>query len=524
MTHFATGSVVREEFALLPHLLTAHLALTLFPLLVGVCLSIPLGILCARSQWLEHLALNAAGIVQTVPSLALLALMVPLLGALGITSIGFLPAFLALVLYSVLPILRNTVTGLAGLDPAITEAALGVGMNARQRLLRVELPLALPIIVAGVRTATVWTVGAATLATPVGADSLGNYIFAGLQTRNVASVLVGCVASAALALGLDGLGRVLLAGVTRSNRGLTWTALAAFGALYLYAGSALASRAAGARNDTIAIGAKTFTEQYILSQILAGQISRTTGYPCEVKQSLGSSVVFDALAGGSIDAYVDYSGTIWSTVMKRTEVPAERADLVRQMKTFLLEQRGIQVVARLGFENSYALAMRRSRAQELGVHSISELSSLSPRLVIGGDYEFFGRPEWKSLTAAYGLKFQAQTAMDSSLMYQAVHQGVIDVLSAFSTDGRIVALDLVVLDDDRRAIPPYDAVVLAGKRLAREHPRALEALRRLSGRIGAQQMRAMNLEVDAGGVSPRATAQHFLSELMSNPPMPGAAP
>lgn len=507
---------MREELALLPHLLTAHLALTLFPLLVGVCLSIPLGVLCARAQWLEHLALNAAGIVQTVPSLALLALMVPLLGALGVTSIGFLPAFLALVLYSVLPILRNTVTGLAGLDPAITEAAVGVGMNARERLLRVELPLALPIIVAGVRTATVWTVGAATLATPVGADSLGNYIFAGLQTRNVTSVLVGCVASAALALGLDGLGRVLLAGVTRSNRGLTWTALAVFGALYLYAGSALAGRVVGAQNDTITIGAKTFTEQYILSQILAGQISRTTGHPCEVKQSLGSSVVFDALAGGSIDAYVDYSGTIWSTVMKRTDVPAERADLMRQMTKFLLEQRGIQVVARLGFENSYSLAMRRARAVELGVRSISDLARESPGMSIGGDYEFFARPEWKRLKAAYGLEFRGKTSLDSSLMYGAVSSGAIDVASAFSTDGRIAALDLVVLDDDRRAIPPYDAVVLVRRGFARRYPGALEALRDLSGRIDAVAMRRMNRAVDAEGQVPRAVADAFLAGAKSH--------
>lgn len=204
-----------EQLALLPAYGMAHLQLALLALFVGLIISVPLGVLAARVSWLERPALGIASAIQTIPSLALLAPMVPLLAALGLPSIGALPAFLGLVLYSMLPILRNTATGITSVDPALLEAADGLGMTPRQRLRRVELPLALPIIVAGIRTSTVWTVGIATLSTPVGATSLGNFIFSGLQTRNLSAVMVGCVACAALALALDGLVRLTGVGLVQ---------------------------------------------------------------------------------------------------------------------------------------------------------------------------------------------------------------------------------------------------------------------------------------------------------------------
>jgi osmoprotectant transport system permease protein len=513
---------MRDELSLLPGLLTAHLALTLFPLLLGVSLSIPLGVACSRSRLLERVALDAAAIVQTVPSLALLALMVPVLGALGLTTIGFLPAFLALVLYSVLPVLRNTVAALSGLSPALLEAARGVGMSPREQLFRVELPLALPVIVAGVRTAVVWTVGAATLATPVGADSLGYYIFTGLQTRNSGAVLLGCLASAGLALVLDGLTRLLLVGIERSRRRLVVLAGGAFLALYLYAGTAAAIAWAEKSSDPVRIGTKTFTEQYILGEIVAQRVQRAAGLTTETTHSLGSSVAFDALVQGEIDAYVDYSGTIWATIMKRSDPVTDRSRILREVTSYLKDRHGVVVVGALGFENTYALAMPRSRAEQLGVRRISDLAAVSSALTLGADYEFMGRPEWKHLRSVYGLAFRAQLSMDASLMYQAVAEGAVDVLSAFSTDGRIEAFDLVVLEDDRRAIPPYDAIVLASKSLSMRHPAAIAALRGLTGRIGAARMRQMNLAVDVEGRSPAAVAEDFLAAPRSLAPDGGA--
>ena len=500
---------MREQLALLPGYLTAHLQLALFALLAGTAMSVPAGIAITRSRRLERPVLAVASVIQTIPSLALLAMMVPALSAVGLRSIGFLPAFIGLTLYSVLPVLRNTVTGLAGLDPALKEAARGVGMTSRQQLWRVELPLALPVILAGLRTSTVWTVGMATLSTPVGAPSLGNYIFAGLQTRNLTAVLVGCVAAALLALVLDGLVRGLGAAVLARRRSSLVAILAVFG--FLYAIAAFPFVAAGrAGAAPIVVGAKTFTEQYILSRILSTTIAGATGSQVDVVSSLGSTVAFDALRAGDVDAYVDYSGTIWATIMRRDSASVDRDTVLAEVSRFLEEEHGIEVVATLGFENAYAMAMRRAHADQLRVRSLADLLPHAPRLSVGGDYEFFDRAEWRAIQERYGLRFRELRSMDPSLMYQAVANSQVDLIGAFSTDGRITALDLVVLEDERHAIPPYDAIVLAGPRLLREHPEAIAALRELTGAIDADRMRRMNLAVDQDGQSPEIVAEQFL--------------
>jgi osmoprotectant transport system permease protein len=501
---------VSEQLALLPDYLTAHLQLVLVALLVGVAVSVPLGVLVTRVRWLEQPVMGVASVIQTIPSLALLAIMVPLLAAAHLPSIGYLPAIIGLVLYSVLPILRNTVTGLATVDPALIEAARGVGMTSRQQLVRVELPLAMPIVIAGIRTATIWTVGIATLSTPVGATSLGNYIFTGLQTRNYSAIMVGCVAAAVLALTLDGLVRLIAVGWERRHRGILGFALGVLALLYLYTGGTLGLDLMQARHERILVGAKTFTEQYILSEVLAGQMMHETATPAEVAQSLGSTVAFDALRTGEIDVYVDYSGTIWATLMHRETGPTNRSDVLVEVAQFLRDQHGIVMIGALGFENAYALAMRREQADRLRIRRISDLVLHAPTLSIGGDYEFFGRAEWRALHETYGLGFATQRSMDSSLMYQAAAQGNVDVISAFSTDGRISALDLLILEDDRGAIPPYDAVILASAGLQRRHPEAIDALRRLVGKIDGDTMRRLNLRVDEGGQSPRAAAMDFL--------------
>jgi osmoprotectant transport system permease protein len=504
---------VSEQLALLSGYLLPHLQLTLFALLLGIVVSVPLGVLVTRVGWLGQPVMSFAGIVQTIPSLALLAAMVPLLAAAQLPSIGYLPAFIGLTLYSVLPILRNTVTGLATVDPSLIEAARGLGMTSRQRLLRVELPLATPVIVAGIRTATIWTVGMATLSTPVGATSLGNFIFTGLQTRNQNAILVGCVAAACLALMLDGLVKLVAVGLERTNRTLLTSSLAVITALYLFAGGALIRELSTSQRGRVLVGAKTFTEQYILSEILAEQLRRREGIRAQVAQSLGSTVAFDALRTGEIDVYVDYSGTIWATLMQRAVGTATRADVLKEVEQFLSEQHGITVVGALGFENAYALAMQRPRAERLGIMRISDLKQHAQAFSIGGDYEFFGRAEWRAIRQTYGLAFERERSMDSSLMYQAIAQQNVDVISAYSSDGRIAALDLVVLEDDRGAIPPYDALILASARLAREQPDAVAALRELVGKIDARAMRRMNLAVDESGRSPRHVARTFLQTL-----------
>ncbi len=503
---------IAQQLEKMPDLLSAHLSLTLVALLVSTLVSVPLGIASTRIPWLERVAVGTASVIQTVPGLAMLAMMVPLLAALGASGIGYLPAIIGLTLYCMFPILMGTITGIREVDPAMIEAARGVGMTPGQRLQLVELPLALPVIVSGLRTSTIWCVGMATLSTPVGAPSLGNYIFAGLQTRNYTALLVGCVAAAVLAQVLDLLVRSVEVGLRERSKGRLRFGAVGIGGLYLFAlvlGLSAVVEAGGV--SPVRVGAKAFTESYVLSEIIAQHLGAETTREVETVQSLGSTVAFDALANGEIDVYVDYSGTIWATIMGREEVPEDRSAVMIEMRRYLEEEFGVVVVAPLGFENAYCLAMRQEAAEELEVTRISDLSLVASTMSIGGDFEFFDRQEWESIEESYGVEFDEERAMDPSLMYEAVETGAVDVISAYSTDGRIDAYDLLVLEDDRGAIPPYDAIILVSPRLAREEPEVVDALRLLEGSIDADTMRAMNRAVDADSRAPAEVAREHLA-------------
>jgi len=500
-----------EQLALLPGYLAAHVRLVVVALVVCFCSCVPLGVLATRHRRVERYVVGVASVVQTIPALALLAAMVPLLGALGAPAIGVLPALIALTLYAALPLLLSTITGIREIAPELIESALAVGMTERQRLWLVELPLSLPYVIAGTRTAAMWSVGMATLSTPIGAQSLGNFIFSGLQTRNHAATLVGCVSAALLALVLDALIRLVQHGLRRRHKLALRGGLAGLGAFVAFTlATALVGAFAGER--PLRIGAKPFTESVLLAQLLAAR-AEAAGARAEVLDSLGSSVLFDALATGDLDAYVDYSGTLHTTVLGKQSPAGDRKGLIASLRRELEQERGVRVVAALGFENTYCLALRAADASAHGWHTISELAPYSASLSIGGDYEFFAREEWRSLTRVYGLRFSEQRSMDPTLMYQAVRERQVDVISAYSTDGRIAAYGLTVLEDDRHVIPPYDALVLARRGLAEQAPRVLESFRGLEQRIDAATMRELNRQVDELGRSPREVARAFAATL-----------
>ena len=518
-----TGQRYWEQLVELPPYLGAHIQLTMLALAAGLLVSLPLGVAAARNPRLERVALGIASVFQTIPGLALLALMVAALGGLGgwleakdwpaPPSIGFLPAVLALSMYSVLPMLRNIVTGLCGIDPALREAALGVGMTQRESLWQVELPLALPTIVAGIRTASVWVVGTATLATPVGAASLGNPIFAGLQTRNLSAVVVGSLAAALLAMLLDALIRGLEVGLAQRSRfkaagcGAGLVALTAVGLVLsgAFPGQGR-SRADAAAGMEVVIGSKSFTEQYILAALIRDLLEEEPDVTTQTLPALGSIVAFDALRDGSLDVYVDYTGTLWATIFKQPTLGTERQKVLDAVRERLPSEYGIHVLAALGFENTYALAMRREQARALGIRRISDLRAHADTMAIASDYEFFQRAEWAALEAEYGLTFEAQRGMDASLMYEAARSGSVDVIGAYSTDGRIEAYDLIVLEDDRAVIPPYDAIVVGSDRLVRRAPVLAQKLGGLEQRLTAETMRALNAAVDLEGERPEGVA------------------
>ena len=475
-------------------LLGQHVLLSFAALLLGVAISLPLAVIAARRPGFARVALGVASVVQTIPGLALLALFYPLLLALlsvglPVAPLGFLPALLALTLYALLPILRNAVAGLTGIDPALIEAADGVGMTARQKLWLVEAPLAAPVIMAGVRTAAVWTIGAATLSTTVGQPSLGDLIFSGLQTQNWALVLIGCIAAAALALGVDALLGAIESGVRRRRRARIWGA-----AIVLALGVAAAALPLLAPSrPVVTIGTKNFSEQFILARLIGLRLERA-GYEVRYREGLGSAVVFRALAGGDVDVYVDYAGTLWTNEMSRSDA-VPRAAMVEAIGRWAKAEHGVGLVGPLGFENAYAIAVRPDTAARFGLRTLDDLARAAPRLTFGADLEFLERPEWAMLRRAYGLDFAATRSFAPTFMYSALESGQADAISAFSSDGRIAADGLVVLADPRQAIPGYDALLLVSPRRAGDE-RFLAALRRLVGAIPVERMREANLMVD----------------------------
>ncbi|HZT82586.1 MAG TPA: ABC transporter permease/substrate-binding protein [Gemmataceae bacterium] len=484
----------------LPAYLGGHVLLSLAAMAVGLAVSLPLGVVVSRRKRWAEITLTLAGIVQTVPSLALLALMVLLLGL-----IGFRPAFVALTLYSILPILANTITGIRGVDPTLVEAARGLGMNDRQVLFRVQLPLAAPVIVSGIRTATVLVVGTATLVTPVGGRSLGNYIFQGLESLNYTSVAFGCVLVALLAIALDQLiHRLEMAARERSRRraGLVGLGLLVVLAVGLFP---LGERYLFAQppQGWVRVGTGPFTEQHILSELLDQQMG-PAGFRADKRQGMSEGIQFEALRQDQLDCMVNYTGNVWVLLMKQKEF-TDRQTVLDEVSRYFKEQ-GVECIP-LGYENAYALAMRRAEADRLGIRTISDLAEHAPHLKLGTDQQFLARPEWFQARDTYGLQFARARSMDATIMYDSLKVGEVDVISAYTSDGRIKAYDLVLLGDDKKVFPPYDVVLLVSPKAA-ARPGFLEALRPLQNGIDLDLMQNANKRVDVEGwTAPRAAGE-----------------
>ncbi|HWL05892.1 MAG TPA: ABC transporter permease/substrate-binding protein [Xanthobacteraceae bacterium] len=513
---------ISEAWARLPDYLAGHVGVSMAALALGLAISLPLALAAVNRPVMRSMLLTLAGVVQTIPGIALLALFYPLLLMLsalteatfgkGFSALGFLPALLALALYAMLPIARNTITGLQGVAAAAKEAAVGVGMTRWQALRMVELPLAMPIIMAGIRTAAVWVIGTATLATPVGQTSLGNYIFTGLQTQNWIFVLFGCVAAAVLALAVDQLLALVERGFRSRSRAPIAVGLLGLAAIAI---GALAPAAIQPRADYV-IGAKPFAEQYILASLIEQRLAEA-GATTAQRPGLGSTIAFNALAANEIDAYVEYTGTLWANQMGRTDVKP-RAEILKDVTTWLRRNHGIAVAGSPGFDNAYALAMKRERAEALGIRSVDDLARHARDLSIAGDYEFFGRPEWQALRDGYGLAFRQQREMQAEFMYPAIDSGEVDVISAYTSDGRVAKYDLLVLEEPREVVPPYDAILLVAPRRTRDET-LLAALKPLNGGIDVELMREANLQASDGG-APGTIASWLWDRMNEKKPSP----
>jgi len=495
--------------------LTAHIVLASSAIGLGVLVALPLAVWAARSPLVARVALGFASLVQTIPALALLALFFPVLLSLRavfgeeLPTLGFLPALLALALYALLPILRNAVTAQANLDPGVLEAADGVGMTGWQRLTLVEAPLSAPFIMAGIRTASVWTIGAATLSTTIGQPSLGDPIFAGLQTQNWVLVLAGCFASAGLALVVDALLGLVERGLANRSRWQWGSGLVAVATGLLFA----LSSQFGDDEDRIVIGSKQFSESIILAQLIGQQLEKE-GFAVEYRTGLGSAILHGAVASSNVDISVDYTGTVWTNELKRTDNPGREA-MFEEIDRWEEENTGTLVLGRLGFENAYAFAMRRDTAAELGVASLQDLVAVAPDLVVGGDPEFFERPEWIAVRDAYGMRFKETRNFSPTFMFNALEAREADAISAYSSDGRLAAETYILLEDPLGALPSYDAMLMVSPRLS-QNTAAIEALKPLIGAISVEAMRATNYSVDREDdqkVSPEEAARNLAQQI-----------
>jgi osmoprotectant transport system permease protein len=480
----------RGEFALM---VQQHVLLVTMSTAIAVALGVPAGIVAAHRPRLGRPLIALANVAQTVPSLALLGFLIPLP---FIGGIGPRAAVVALTVYALLPIVRTTAAGISGIDRAVIEAAEAMGMTHRQLLRIVELPLALPSIVAGIRVATVIGVGTATIAAFIGAGGLGDYILRGLSMVDATMILAGAVPAAALALLADALlgwfERRLSRSTHRgSRRRWGW---AAVGVAIVLLALALRPSAAVA---TVIVGSKNFTEQVILGELIAQALERDTDLRVVRRLNLGGTFICDrALRAGEIDVYVEYSGTALTAIFRQPVAHDRRA--VLETTRDLYARAGITALPPLGFNNTFAILVRRDDAERLALRTIGDLLKTADRWRAGFGYEFLQREDgYRGLAAAYGLRFREEPrVMDLTLMYRALADGQVDVIAGDATSGLIDALGLAMLEDDRGYFPPYDAVPLVRSALLLRHPDAGRVIASLAGRITERDMRAMNRAVD----------------------------
>ncbi len=483
-------------------------------LFFACAIGIPLGIMIARKPLTKQLTLSLVNIVQTIPSLALFAFLLPFMG------IGVKPAITALTFYALLPIVRNTVTGLTEIDHHLIEAANSLGFTYWQRLKRIEIPLALPTLIAGLRTATAMCVGIATIATFIGAGGLGDFISQGLAMNNIHLVMLGAIPAAILALCLDAMFAMLERRVVRyrkpvhhKNSALRWLSAIPIATLIIIVSLPLVSLHSFTRKNTITIGSKNFTEQFILAYMMADLIHAKTQLPVRLKLNLGATdICQQALLDGNIDLYPEYTGTAYQTILHRSK-SATPKHIYAMVKQYYQQHFHLTWLKPLGFNNTQALAVNTSFADIKHISSISQLVPLASTLTVGAPAEFTLRADaYPGLKKTYHLNFNHIKQMDPGIMYKAIKNHRVNVIMAFSTDGRIRAYHLKLLRDDKHFFPSYLAAPVIRDATLKAHPEIKQALQPLYGLLTNKIMQQLNYDVDVLHQLPKQVALRFLKQ------------
>ena len=479
-----------------------HLQLSLLTLLLAIFLAVPLAIYLSTRKRASNWVLQVAGIFQTIPSMALLGLFIPIMG------IGTLPALTALVIYAIFPILQNTITGLQGIDPSLEEAGIAFGMTKWERLKKFEIPLAMPVIMSGIRTAAVMIIGTATLAALIGAGGLGSFILLGIDRNNASLILIGALSSAFLAIAFN----LLLKWMEKAK---LRTIFAAFSIMVLGLGvSYTPSLLPKPEKENLVIAGKLGPEPEILANMYKILIEENTDMTVTVKPNFGKTTfLYEALKKGDIAIYPEFTGTVTESLLKPAPQVDHDPEVVYQAaRDGIKKQDNLALLKPMAYQNTYAVAVPKKIAQEYGLKTISDLKKVEGHLKAGFTLEFNDREDGnKGLQKVYGLHLQVST-MEPALRYQAIQSGDIQITDAYSTDAELARYDLVVLQDDKQLFPPYQGAPLMKEALLKKHPELEGILNQLAGKITAEQMSQMNYQVGVEGKSANQVARDFLTQ------------
>ncbi|WP_210135674.1 ABC transporter permease/substrate-binding protein [Staphylococcus sp. GDX8P80P] len=478
-----------------------HIQISFIALLIAILIAVPLGIALTKTKRLSEVIMNLAAILQTIPSLALLGLMIPTFG------IGRLPAIIALVVYALLPILRNTYTGIKEVDPSLIEAAKGIGMKPVRRLTRVELPIAMPVMMAGIRTAMVLIIGTATLAALIGAGGLGDLILLGIDRNNASLILIGAIPAALLAIMFDLILRYM---EKLSYKKLLITV----GVMILIILLVIVVPLFGKKGDTITLAGKLGSEPSIITNMYKILIEDETDNTVDVKDGMGkTSFLFNALKSDDIDGYLEFTGTVLGELTKEDLKSKKETAVYQQAKQSLEKKYDMTMLEPMKYNNTYALAVKKDFAKENNIKTIGDLQKVEDKLKPGFTMEFNDRPDgYKAVSKAYGLDLSNIKKMEPKLRYTAVEKGDINLIDAYSTDAELKQYDMVVLKDDKHVFPPYQGAPMFKEKFLKEHPEIKKPLNKLKGKISDEEMQEMNYKVTVKNEDPYKVAKHYLEQ------------
>jgi len=498
-------SLLREEAPFFLHLTAEHLLISLSAIVVASLIGVLLGIFISEYRKYAAWLLGAVNMLYTIPSIALLGFFI------SITGVGNLTALIALILYALLPIIRSTYTGITHINPLIIEAAEAMGSTRWQLLYKIKLPLALPVLMSGIRNMVTMTIALAGIASFVGAGGLGVAIYRGITTNNSAMTLVGSVLIALLALGFD----FFLAKIEKRlvNREVAHKRnplkLVGVGVLALLI--TLFFVLSPKKTKDIHIATKPMTESYILGQMLALLIEQDTGLSVRLTNGVGggTSNIHPAMLRGGFDIYPEYTGTSWEAVLKHKDPYQD--DKFSILEDAYKKQYGLEWANLYGFNNTYGLAVNKQIAQQYQLKTFTDLAKVSHQLIFGAEYDFFEREDgYKQLQEVYGIHFGKVIDMDIGLKYQAIRDKKIDAMVVFTTDGQLSVSEVVVLQDDRNLYPSYKAGTVVRTELLTTYPALRTTLKKLNNLIDDATMAHLNFLVETERKRPEEVAKNYL--------------